>query len=47
MLETIAIGDLLPGESYTFSATAVSDFGMSASENSAPVQAGTHDSFMG
>ena len=42
MFETITISDLIPGESYTFSATAVSDLGMSIPENSAPVQAGTH-----
>ena len=40
MFETIMIGDLTPGETYTFSATAVSDFGVSTSGNSAPVQAG-------
>ena len=42
MFETIVIGDLIPGESYTFSATAVSDLGVSTSGNSAPVQAGSY-----
>ena len=44
MFETITVSNLLPGESYTFSATAMSDLGMSAMEYSAPVQAGTHKS---
>ena len=42
MFETIIVRDLMPDQSYTFSATAVSDFGTSVPENSAPVQAGTH-----
>ena len=42
MFETIIVRDLMPGQNYIFSATAVSDFGTSFSENSAFVQAGTH-----
>ena len=42
MFETIIVRDLIPGESYTFSATAVNFFGKSAPENSAPLQAGIH-----
>ena len=39
--QTITISDLMPGESYTFSATAVNFFGISAPANSPPVRAGT------
>ena len=39
--ETITISGLTPGQSYTFSATAVNFFGISAAANSAPIHAGT------
>ena len=41
LFEIITISDLMPGQSYTFSATAVNFFGESFPGNSAPVQAGT------
>ena len=47
MFETITIRDLIPGQSYTFSATAVSDLGISVPVNSAPVQSGTHNNVYG
>ena len=40
--ETITINDLIPGQTYTFSATAVNSFGISTLANSAPVQAGMY-----
>ena len=38
--KTITITDLMPGQSYTFSATAVNSFGSSETENSGFVTAG-------
>lgn len=41
MFEAITISDLMPGQSYTFSATAMNTFGESTPVNSAPVKTGT------
>ena len=40
--ETTTISGLIPGQSYTFSATAVNFFGISAAANSTPIHAGAY-----